>query len=400
MKGAFIYVDAGKGHYVPAKALYDIFIEKGHEATLENMFLMIGSEKWNKKVKNSWRHQLHYPKVERIENTILDGSPSFYLIRFLAKMAKKNQRIFKEWYEKERPDFIFCTNYLAAPVMTTMLRKNNIKVPLFVVGTDVFDNQKVGVSNLIDIQYMPSDLGVKNYIKHGFDPSVVKYSPFPLKAGMEKYSNYSKTQAREELKMEVDIPTLLLNLGGEGIGNTKFLKALVKKKKNWQVIVLGNMSCDTQRKFDKFRKNNPDFLLITPGFVNNIGLYIKACDLQLGKTGGNAFLESLYLKRPFFISELLYSSRSYLEFMKEYKVGWGANGISEQIRIIDEYVNDESKKIEMEKVMDSLPLSFDTNFFVDMIIEDYRSMDTEDKLLARRERIKESVRKNRHSKNR
>ncbi|MFA6865855.1 MAG: hypothetical protein WCS04_08665, partial [Sphaerochaetaceae bacterium] len=84
----------------------------------------------------------------------------------------------------------------------------------------------------------------------------------------------------------------------------------------------------------------------------------------------------------------------------DYKVGWGSNGITEQIRIIDDYVGDESKKIEMDKVMNSLPLSFDTNSFVDMIIEDYRSLDTEDKLLARREMVKENVKKNRHSKNR
>ena len=40
MKGAFIYIDAGKGHFVPAKALYDAMLVKGEEAVLEDFFLI------------------------------------------------------------------------------------------------------------------------------------------------------------------------------------------------------------------------------------------------------------------------------------------------------------------------------------------------------------------------
>ena len=39
MKGAMLYVNAGKGHYVPAKALADSFIRAGQEAVLEDKVL-------------------------------------------------------------------------------------------------------------------------------------------------------------------------------------------------------------------------------------------------------------------------------------------------------------------------------------------------------------------------
>ena len=35
MKGAFLYVDAGKGHYVPAVALRDAMNDMGEEAVVE-----------------------------------------------------------------------------------------------------------------------------------------------------------------------------------------------------------------------------------------------------------------------------------------------------------------------------------------------------------------------------
>lgn len=401
MKGSFIYVDAGKGHYVPAKALHDIFIEKGNEATINNLFLdILDSSKWNLIVQESWRKQLKHPKLERIENTILDNSYNFYLIRFLAKHNKLAQKNFKEWIEKEKPDFLFCTNYLAAPIVTTLLSCNNIFIPLFVLGTDIFDNQKIGVSNLIDVQYMPSEMGVKNYIHHGFDPSIVKLSPFPLKKGLEKYYNYTKEEARLELGLNISKPTITLNLGGEGIGNTKFIKALVKRDLDWQVIILGNMSEETKLKVDNFRRSYPSFSLITPGFVDNIGLYIKACDVQVGKTGGNSFLESLYLKRPFFISEILYISKSFIGFMKDYKVGWANNNTKKQIDILQQYFNSKDQQEEMRRVFNNLPINFRISEFVDLIISDYKRFNTPEKILEKRQIISQNIKNNHNIKNR
>jgi processive 1,2-diacylglycerol beta-glucosyltransferase len=400
LKAAFIYVDAGKGHYVPAKAIYDRFLEKGHDATLDNLFLLLGSKRWNNIVKNAWCHQLRYPKIERIENRFFDNSINFYLLRFLAYISIPASKALKDWYEKEKPDFIFCTNYLASPLLTTILKRNNINIPLFILGTDVFDNQKIGVSNLVDVQYMPSQMGVKNYIDHGFDPSIVKFCPFPLKKGMSQYVKYSKIQARKELKIKLNKPTLIYNLGGEGIGHTLFMKALVKQKLDWQVIVLGKMCKKTEKKFNDFKEKHPTFSLVTPGFVNNVGLYIVACDVQLGKTGGNAFLESLYLHRPFLMSDLLYSSTSYLEFMKEYKVGWGENNIKKQIAILKQFFGNTEEQEEMERTMSSLPISFDVPAFVDQIVEDYRKLDTPEKIFKKRKIVKENIKKNPNIKNR
>ena len=40
MKGAFLYVDAGKGHYVPAVALRDAMNDMGEEAVVEDLFII------------------------------------------------------------------------------------------------------------------------------------------------------------------------------------------------------------------------------------------------------------------------------------------------------------------------------------------------------------------------
>ncbi|MBK5199908.1 MAG: UDP-N-acetylglucosamine--LPS N-acetylglucosamine transferase [Spirochaetaceae bacterium] len=384
MKCSFIYVDAGKGHYTPAKALCDSFISKGNVGTLDNMILILGSPVYNKMIKIWWRFFLHYPKLERFSSEFQDNDFSYWLIKEIVKNDLKATRSFEKWYLKEKPDLIVCTNYLAAPILTTIIKKTKINIPLFVYSADVFDCPNIGVSNDIDIHYLPSQLGIDNCIRRGFYPEILHRSPFPIKAGISQYIDLTKEEARIQLGLNLEKPTIILNFGGEGIGNLEFPKALVKRHLDWQVVVLGKLSRKTRRKFKTFSNENPFFDLFTPGFVDNVGAYIKACDVQLGKTGANSLLESIYLKRPFLMSQLLYTSKAFIDFMKDYKIGWAENKVSKQIEILQHYFDSEEEQKEIEKVLNNIPLSFSSDKFVDLIIEDYKDYDTPEKLKNKR----------------
>jgi processive 1,2-diacylglycerol beta-glucosyltransferase len=213
-------------------------------------------------------------------------------------------------------------------------------------------------------------------------------SPFPLKAGVDEYYNLSKEDARAQLGLEQNKPTVILNLGGEGIGNADLPRALVKRGLDYQVIVLGNPSKETLFKFKIFKREFPNNTLITPGFVSNVGVYIKACDVQMGKTGANSLLESMYLKRPFLMSQLLYTSKAFVDFIEDYKIGWAENNVQKQIDILENYFSDEQEQKFISDVMENLPINFSSDAFIDMILEDYKEFDTEEKLLAKRAHIK------------
>jgi processive 1,2-diacylglycerol beta-glucosyltransferase len=388
MKISFIYVDAGKGHYTPAKALYDSYTKKGGEATLDNMILVIGSRFYNKVIKDWWRFFLHHPQLERVSNRFSDNVVSYKIIENATKYHMFARKSFLNWYNKEKPDLIVCTNFLVAPILNTIIRETKTSIPCFVYSADVFDCPNIGVSNDIDIHYLSSQLGIKNCIRRGFNPSIVRLCPFPLKSGVDKYYNLSKEEAREQLGLEQNKPTIILNLGGEGIGSAELPRALIKRGLDYQIIVLGNPSKGTLFKFQIFKMEFPNNSLITPGFVDNVGAYIKACDVQIGKTGANSLLESMYLKRPFLMSQLLYTSKAFIDFMADYKIGWAENNVRKQIDILESYFNDEEEQKEISEVMDNLPINFSSDDFVDMIVEDYKEFDTEEKLFAKRQFIK------------
>jgi processive 1,2-diacylglycerol beta-glucosyltransferase len=387
MKCSFIYVDAGKGHYTPAKALCDSFNKKGNEGTLDNMILVLGSKFFNKVVKDWWRFFLHHPQLERVSNSINDNEVSYKFLEIGSKYHPAAQRAFKKWYYREKPDCILCTNFLVAPILNTIIKETKIKIPVFAYSADVFDCPNIGVSNDLDIYYLPSQLGIDNCIRRGFDPDILHFSPFPLKSEVAQYYDLTKEEARKILNLDLNRPVIMLNLGGEGIGSTEIPRAMAKRNLDYQVIVLGNLSRETKYKFMKFKKEFPNFTLITPGFVDNVGVYIKACDVQMGKTGANSLLESMYLKRPFLMSQLLYTSKAFIDFMKDYKIGWAENKVSKQIDILNEYLSSQEKQDEIANVMNNLPINFSSDDFVDLLLKDYEEYDTEEKLIKKRTAI-------------
>ena len=65
MKGLCVYVDGGKGHYVPAKAVMEALNEMGVETHLEEFFSYLDI-KWIGKInKFYWRSMLRMPGLER-----------------------------------------------------------------------------------------------------------------------------------------------------------------------------------------------------------------------------------------------------------------------------------------------------------------------------------------------
>ena len=127
--------------------------------------------------------------------------------------------------------------------------------------------------------------------------------------------------------------------------------------------------------FSLFKKLNSDFDLEMRGFVDNVPLYIMACDMQMGKAGANSLMESLYLKRPFLVSEVLYMARSTPLFFRDHYCGWCEDDNEKKADIIERYYRDEEERKRIEEGMESLPIEFSATKLVEMMkrdTEEYR----------------------------
>jgi processive 1,2-diacylglycerol beta-glucosyltransferase len=374
MRLAFLYVDAGKGHLTPAIALSDAFQRLGHETTVENLLLVCKAPVFNWMSKHNWRFLLHFPRLEHLVDSNTDIPANARSIRFAATHFH-GVKDFKDWYDMEKPDCIVITHFAGANVITPIVRKLHLDIPVFVYAADVFFNLKVGVNPQLDKLYICTQIGKDIVIHNGQPASSIKICPFPLKSSIQLFTPLEKKEAREKLGLKNQF-TVLLNLGGEGIGNTDFLEEVVNRKLPWQIVTVGKLSKSTTQAYKRFRKRYPDFNLRTPGFVENINEYICACDVQAGKAGANALMESLYLKRPFLVSELLYTALPTKEFMALYAVGWTENDPKKQISILQSYYNDENAQKIMHQRFSTLPLTFDSDAFAKMILSDIEEYHT------------------------
>ncbi|HKL59421.1 MAG TPA: UDP-N-acetylglucosamine--LPS N-acetylglucosamine transferase [Sphaerochaeta sp.] len=368
MVGAFLYVDAGQGHYVPALALAEKLEQRGHQAVVEDMFLVCNTPFWSSFCKKEWRFMLRHPRIEGPYHRLHDTKAIAAVFRFLS-VHLPLKRGFLAWYKKTKPDFIVCTNFLGANVITPIVQKLNLPIPVFGYAADVFNNPTAGFNKKLDLLYIPTFVGRDLLLAKGHPPERVKVCPFPLKSTIEDLPKLTKQEARTMLGLN-DSFTILQNFGGEGIGDTEFVYEVARRGLPWQVVVVGKLTPFTKRRFAYFFKQYPSFSLYTPGFITNIGEYIYASDVQVGKAGANALMESMALSRPFLISDLLFAARDTTTFLSKYQVGWSENKTKGQIDILQEYYQDKGKQTEMEKRFASLPLRFSSEAFILDILEE------------------------------
>ncbi|MGN1163818.1 MAG: glycosyltransferase [Candidatus Ornithospirochaeta sp.] len=368
MKGAFLYVDAGKGHYVPAMALMDAMHDKGEDAIVADLFVVFKTPLVRWAGKHYWRYLLRHPKLEKKINKISNARSAHDLLQILSN-DPRGYRNFRKWYEKEKPDFIVSTNFMGATILPALVEKMGVECPVYDYVADLFDQVKCGVDSKITKVYVPTEIGVEHTIAMGQRADTVVLSPFPLSKKFETMEILGKKEARKVLGLE-DKFTILLNLGGEGIGSPVFLKEMVRRGIDAQVVVIGGRSRTTELEFKIFQKEHPDFSLKMRGFVDNVPLYIMACDMQMGKAGANSLMESLYLKRPFLVSEVLYMARSTPLFFAQYHVGWCEDDLGKKVDIIEKCYRNKDEMDNIQSEMERLPLVFSAPKLLEMMEEE------------------------------
>ncbi len=370
MKGAMLYVNAGKGHYIPAKALADSFLKTGHEAIVEDLFKVLDAPFWEFFCKYDWRFLLHHPRLEPLVHSLTDSRFNAFLIRMQGD-RKKYISVFQAWYEKNKPDFIVSTNFIGGIVLPGIVRNLGLNLPVYQYCADVFDTPLVGVSPALDKMYIPTELGRQNAMRKGQPEETLSICPFPLRTQFENHSNASKPEARKQLSLP-DKFTILCSLGGEGIGSTRLLYELARADINCQVVVIGGQSKSTAKAFERFSASHPSFPVYRRGFVDNVQDYLAACDIQVGKAGANAVMEAIYMHRPFIVTEVLYAFRASLDFLDHHAVGWGENDVRKQVEIIKEYQQSAALREKVQDAFDNLPITFGSDLFRKQIISDVR----------------------------
>lgn len=372
MKALCVYIDGGKGHYVPAKAVEEKLALMGHEVKLVEFFELLDIKIVGKINKRYWRTMLKMPKYERKMSEKNDHSSSAmdnaskWICRLLTGKMKKI-------VEKEKLDFIFTTHPYPNRFLTDLVRScGHSEIPVYYFATDVFSVPRATINNGLDKFYVSTVEGLESAKAQGQRPDSLKLVPFPLQSSLASSPVLTKSEARKKLGLEQKPFTLQLNFGGEGLGTTGLLELLGKADVPMQIVIIGGMRDTMRSKLEGIIKNFPPHVKVyIRGFVSNVNEYVYAADVVAGRAGINTIVETIYAHRPFLITETVYTVLASASYIERYNLGWNASfDYEKQSSIVIDYATHPEKLAEFDDKFDKVPISYGADELAKIIISD------------------------------
>ncbi len=375
---ACIYVDGGKGHYIPAKALAEQFEEMGHTVLLEEFYELMQLAWMGRINKKTWRFMLSHPKLEMRLNSRTDSSKS---VNSGLRYARRHRnKLFKNWVLDKKLDYIVCTHFVPSRIMSELVKDNGLSIPVYYYATDVFSSPCSSIAPALRRYFISTEAGKEHIIANGQPADSVSLCPFPLQKACADSVRMEKADARKKLGLE-EMFTIQLNLGGEGIGTVALINELARRKLSLQILVLGGLSEKAKDRLMKMEKKLPPCLkLHVIGFVKNVDEYLYASDIVVGRAGINTMVEAMYMHRPFLITELVYTVIASAAYFERYQIGWLALEPEKQADIIERSLEDPDFLKDMEYHFSQVPMQYGAPAFARQIVADVHAYRKENNL--------------------
>ncbi len=361
---AVFYITAGMGHAVPASAIAEGFTALGCHAEALNFFHVVKAGMWQWFCRTSWRFFLRLPKLERRytagvekrkrEERFLDFIGGFYRRRFL------------RWHTGFSPDIIVATNFIAARVISRIIAVTGIETPFFYYNSDVFSVLSIHACSRYRWFLTPVKSSAAMIIDKGQPAETVSVCPFPIRP-IFSGSRLTKQEARERLGLQ-DRFTVMLNLGGEGIGSISLIRGIAALELPVQVVLVGGRTTSLDLTCDALKREYPSLVLFSPGFVSEMDVYLYACDIAAGKAGANTVAEAIYARRPFMITTDYFNVETTAALLESHGIGWFAPETEQQTAVIRFCLNDPSVLNRAEKGFDELDMEFGAEAFARRVI--------------------------------
>ena len=372
MRGLCVYVDGGKGHYVPAKAVQEELQAMGIDTVLEEFFDYLDIRWMGRINKSFWRTMLRMPALERHISKFNDSDSNGmeWAIRFADKHCT---RMLQANLEEFRPDFVFATHPYASTVLSEMFDYLGIDIPVYYFATDVFSAPVAAVCDKLRRFYISTEEGVEVVRSMGQARNTIELAPFPLQRSVADVRKLDKKATRKKLGLDADLFTLQINLGGEGLGSLYLLESLIKKNIPMQIVILGGMDKNMSKKINGIidKSGNTDVKVYCKGFVNNVDEYLAASDIIAGRAGINTIVEAMYAHRPFLITELVYTVIPSADYVEKYKVGWNCTGKrKESVEIVLDYAEHPEKLAELDANFNRIPIEFSARLLAEKVASD------------------------------
>ena len=203
---------------------------------------------------------------------------------------KLNTQPFVKMVREYKPDWIVCTHFLPAEIISDLKRKEKMTCPQAIVVTD-FDMHALWLCRNFERYFVALD-ETRYYLETlGFPSGKISVSGIPIDP------KFAETKPKQELRkkygLDPDLPTIILSLGGFGVGRIDDLIASLRKISTpVQILAMCGRNEELKAKLEA-DQDSPGARVVPVGYTREMDEYMSASDLIVGKPGGLTTCEAL-----------------------------------------------------------------------------------------------------------
>lgn len=294
MKILLLTVTAGYGHHATAKALADLFEQRGAETKVVDVYEYISKVVRTAISQGYLLSSKYTPELYRLfYATTSRNKEKLNKLNIVKIVNTLGAFKFEHFVDNFEPDAIVCTHVLAAHLISEMKNRGMVDAPCIGVVTDYcihpYWEDVVNMEALVTA----SELITHAAIKRGIPKERILPLGIPIHPKFNQ--EISKEDACEQLGLDTERPIVLVMGGSMGYGNSrKLVKKILSLGIDCQILaVCGN----NQRAYNRLMVLQEEYegscTIRVMGFVDNVEVLMSAADCIVTKPGGLTVSEAI-----------------------------------------------------------------------------------------------------------
>lgn len=255
-----------------------------------------------------------YPLMEKIINTaylgVIKRAPQIWeylydnpkIIKASEKIKKSihksSHKKLKPLFDEFKPDVVICTQAFPCGMVADYKVDKNLPIKVIGVLTD-FAPHLYWLHKGVDYYIVPSEDAKKRYMNEGVKETQIKVFGIPI--GMKFVEPLDRMAIVRKLRLDLDVPIVLVMGGGQGLGPMKdAVQSLIKLKRSLQIIVIAG----TNRRLVQWLKkiqSQSTLKIIIYEYVHNVDELMEVSTVMISKPGGMTTSECLAKGLPMVI---------------------------------------------------------------------------------------------------
>ncbi len=285
-----------------------------------------------------------WDKIDRFQKRQTQTSPEWFYRRECRKLFDLAREI--------KPAAIIATEVGCGEIAALIKRDLNLKIPLVSVNVN-YDADRAWLQTETDFYCLANETVKEDFIKLGATPEKIASWGVPMQNEFafpdEKERKAERQNVNEWLKLESDIPLILIAGGGEGMGRIKEITAsLIESKLPAAIVVLAGKNRKLQENCKKLKaKLSGKTTLLVLGWSENVPQLYRAADVLISKLG-NTFDEATACGLPIIaLPPPPGAERVQYDILQKEEVGIAVKTVREVVAATEDLLNDREKLNQM-----------------------------------------------------